>query len=101
MLARGSKSIGEGTTAYRLKLPRKAKAGRYTLKVTFKPAGGKATTTTRKVTLGGKAKAAKASASAAGHGARVSGAGAPVGLPNGVFHGRRTRTFAPRVPARG
>jgi plastocyanin len=96
VLAKGTKTVGEGTTAYKLKLPRKAKAGRYTLKVTFKPAGGTATTTTRKVTLG-KAKAGKASA--ASHGARVSGAGAPVGLPNGVFHGKRTRSFTPRVRA--
>jgi hypothetical protein len=98
VLAKGSRSIGEGTTAYKLKLPRKAKGGRYTLKVTFKPAGGKATTTTRKVTLG-KAKAGKASASAASHGARVSGAGAPAGLPNGVFHGKRARSFTPRLRA--
>ncbi len=97
VLARGSKTIGEGTTAYKLKLPRKAKGGRYTLKVTFKPSGGKAVTTSRKVMLAGKTKAAKASATAASHGARVSAAGAPVGLPNGVFHGARTRSFVPRV----
>jgi plastocyanin len=93
-LARGSKAVGAGTTSYRLKLPRKAKAGRYVLKVTFTPAGGKASTSTRKIQLTGKAKAANASS---GSHARVSGAGAPVGLPNGVFHGARKRTFTPRV----
>jgi hypothetical protein len=97
VIARGSKALDAGTTTYKLKLPRKVKAGRYVLKVTFTPAGGRATTTTRKVTLTGKAKARKARASAAAHGARVSGAGAPVGLPNGVFHGERKRSFVPRV----
>ena len=37
VIARGSKVIGAGTTSYRLKLPRKAKAGRHVLKVTFTP----------------------------------------------------------------
>ena len=79
VVARGSKAIGAGTASYKLKLPRKAKAGKYVLKVTFTPTGGKASTSTIKVKLAGKAKAAKASASAAGRRARVSGAGAPVG----------------------
>jgi hypothetical protein len=97
VVARGSKAIGAGTATYKLKLPRKAKAGKYVLKVAFTPTGGKASTRTLKVKLAGKAKAAKASASAAGRRARVSGAGAPVGLPNGVFHGTRKRSFTPRV----
>ena len=67
------------------------------LKVTFTPAGGKASTRTIKVKLAGKAKAARASASAAGRRARVSGAGAPSGLPNRVFHGTRKRSFVPRA----
>ena len=99
VVARGSKAIGAGTASYKLKLPRKAKAGKYVLKVTFTPTGGKASTRTIKVKLAGKAKAAKASASAAGRRARVSAAGAPVGLPNGVFHGTRKRSFTPRVRA--
>ena len=97
VVARGSKAIGAGTASYKLKLPRKAKAGKYVLKVTFTPTGGRASTRTIKVKLAGKAKAAKASASAAGRRARVSGAGAPAGLPNGVFHGTRKRSFTPRV----
>jgi hypothetical protein len=97
VIARGSKAIGVGTASYKLKLPRKAKAGKYVLKVTFTPAGGKASTRTLKVKLGGKAKAARASASTAGRGARVSGKGAPSGLPNGVFHGTRKRSFVPRA----
>ena len=97
VVARGSKAIGAGTASYKLKLPRKAKAGKYVLKVTFTPTGGKASTQTIKVKLAGKAKAARASASAAGRRARVSAAGAPVGLPNGVFHGTRKRSFAPRA----
>ena len=87
-----------GTTSYRLKLPRKAKAGRHVLKVTFTPSGGEAATTSVKVTLTGKAaKARKARASAAGNRARVSGAGAPVALPDGKFRGERKRSFTPRV----
>ncbi len=54
VIARGSKAIAAGTSTYRLKLPRKAKAGRYVLKVTFTPQGGRATTSTLKVTLAGK-----------------------------------------------
>src|SRR3954447_8614913 len=48
--------------------PREAKAGTYGVKVTFRPAGGRATTSTRKVTLQGKRgkKARKASAAIAG-----------------------------------
>jgi plastocyanin len=98
VVARGSKAIGAGTASYKLKLPRKAKAGKYVLKVTFTPTGGKASTKTIKVKLAGKAKAAKASTSA-GHRARVSAAGAPSGLPNGVFHGTRKRGFVPRARA--
>jgi plastocyanin len=98
VIARGAKTVGAGTASYKLKLPRKAKAGKYVLKVTFTPTGGKASTKTIKVKLGGgRVKAAKASASAAGRRARVSGAGAPFGLPNGVFHGTRKRSFVPRV----
>jgi hypothetical protein len=97
VIARGSKAVGAGTASYKLRLPRKAKAGKYVLKVTFTPKGGKASTSTVKVKLGGSAKAARASASAAGHGARVSGAGAPVALPDGRFHGTRKRSFVPRV----
>ena len=55
-MARGGRVIrGAGTVTYRLKLPRKAKAGSYKLKVTLSPAGGKASTSTLKVTLAGKA----------------------------------------------
>ena len=97
VIARGSKAIGAGTASYKLKLPRKAKAGKYVLKITFTPKGGKASTRTIKVRLAGKATAATASASAAGRRARVSAAGAPSGLPNGVFHGTRKRSFVPRA----
>ena len=44
------------------------------------------------MTLAGKAKAARASASAV----RVSAAGAPVALPDAKFHGVRKRSFVPR-----
>ena len=94
VIARGSKSIAEGTATYKLKLPRKAKAGRHTLKVTFKPTGGEAITETVKVQLTGKAKKAKASAAGARRAASLSGG--PVALPDGRFHGTRKRSFAPR-----
>jgi plastocyanin len=96
VLARGSKAIAAGATSYRLKLPRRAKAGRYVLKVTFTPVGGRAGTSTVKVTLAGRARKAKA-ATATVHAPRVSAAGAPVALPDGAFHGVRRRSFAPRA----
>ena len=99
MVARGRSDRAAGTTSYRLKLPRRAKAGRYVLKVTFTPAGAEASTTTRKVQLTGKARrgqAAKATASGVSA-PRVSGAGAPSGLPDGKFRGERKRSFVPRV----
>ena len=95
VIARGSKSIAEGTATYKLKLPRKAKAGRHTLKVTFKPTGGEAITESVKVQLTGKAKKANASAAGARRAARLSGG--PVALPDGRFHGTRKRSFAARA----
>jgi plastocyanin len=96
ILVRGSKSIAEGAASYKLKLPRKAKAGRHTLKVTFKPTGGEASTETLKIKLTGKRKAGAASASAAGA-RRTRLSGGPVALPDGKFHGTRKRSFAPRA----
>ena len=96
VIARGSKAIGAGTASYKLKLPRKAKAGKYVLKVTFTPAGGKASTKTIKVKLAGKAKDAKASASAAGRRARVSGSGAPSGPHPAAMAGVTIAAAPPR-----
>jgi len=57
---------------------------------------GTASASTLKVTLAGKAR--KARASTAGLRApRVSSAGAPVALPDGRFHGKIRRSFAPRA----
>ena len=97
VIARGSKAIAEGTRTYKLTLPRKAKAGRHTLKVTFKPTGGEAITETFKVQLTGKAKKA-AGLRGRRRPARVSAA-RPVALPDGKFHGTRKRSFAPRAVA--
>jgi PKD domain len=100
VIARGSKAIAEGTASYKLKLPRKAKAGRHSLKVTFKPAGGEAITEKLTVKLTGKRKAGASTATVAGaNRARVSGAGAPAGLPDGKFRGERKRSFVPRARA--
>ena len=100
VVARASKSITEGTRAYKLTLPRRAKAGRYSLKVTFKPTGGEVINERLTVKLTGRRAAGAARASAAGAAkTRVSGAGAPAGLPDGKFHGTRKRTFAPHVKA--
>ena len=98
VVARGSKAIAEGTRSYKLNLPRKAKAGRHTLKVTFKPTGGEAITETVKVKLTGKAR--KARASTAGL-ARTRLDGGPVALPDGKFHGTRKRSFTPRARLAG
>jgi hypothetical protein len=101
VLARGGANLKAGTTAYRLKLPRKAKPGTYLLRITFTPAGGEPTTSTRKVKLTGKATARKDTAAASRvAAARVSPTGAPAGLPDGRFHGERKRSFTPRVLAR-
>jgi plastocyanin len=101
VIARGAAVIGgAGTTAYRLKLPRKAKAGSYRLKVTFTATGGKVSTWTRKVTLQGKkAKTARKASAAGVRAPRVSAKGAPVALPDGRFHGERKRTFVARALA--
>jgi hypothetical protein len=99
VVARGSKSLAEGTSAYRLKLPRRAKAGRYTLKVSFKPTGGEASMQTLKVQLTGRARKARRATASGVRRTRLSGAGAPVALPDGKFHGERRRSFAPRARA--
>ena len=100
VIARGSKAIAAGTASYKLKLPRKAKAGRHSLKVAFKPAGGEAIAEKLTVKLTGKRKAGASTASAAGRSAaRVAGAGAPVALPDRRFHGERKRSFVPRARA--
>jgi plastocyanin len=94
-LVRGGKIIAQGglalpsagTWSYKLKLPKKAKAGAHDLTVTYVPDGGKATTTGVKVKLLGKAvKAAKASTSTA-----VSSAALAPTLPDGAFHGPKGR----------
>jgi PKD repeat protein len=95
VVSRGGTAVAAGTTAYKLKLPKGAKAGRYTIKATYTPAGGSAKTTSKAITLKGKARAARASASIATPGAKVDGG--PVGMPDGTFMGREpARTFRVR-----
>jgi PKD repeat protein len=95
VVSRGGTAVAAGTTVYKLKLPKGGKAGRYTIKATYTPAGGSAKTTTRAITLKGKARAARASASIATPGAKLDGG--PVGMPNGTFMGREpARTFRVR-----
>jgi PKD repeat protein len=85
----GVKLDADGTADYRLKLPKRIKSGRYTLKATY--AG---ITESRGVTLTGKASAHRASASSVP--AVAIGAG-PRALPDGTFHGARPdRTFKAR-----
>jgi plastocyanin len=84
MLMRGSRVIAranvklatDGTADYRLRLPRNTKAGRYTLKATYRTASA-----SRRLKLTGKVSAR----SSARPGAAV-GAG-PRALPDGRFHG--------------
>ncbi len=91
VISRGGTVVVAGTSSYKLKLPKNTKAGRYTIKVTFTPKGGTATTTSRAIRLTGKASASRASASSK-PGAEV-GRG-PAGMPDGTFHGRKpSRTF--------
>jgi plastocyanin len=81
--AQGTAAIAAaGTLGYRLKLPRKLKAGAYRLKISFTPQGAaKATTKTVKLTVVAARKATAKKASAA-RATRV-GAG-PVGRPSGT-----------------
>ena len=84
VIARASvKLAADGTADYRLKLPRNTKAGRYTLKATYR-----ATSASRSLTLTGKVSARTSSRPEAAVGA------GPRALPDGVFHGDRpARTF--------
>ena len=94
IVSRGGAAVAAGTSAYKLKLPKGAKAGRYAIKATYTPAGGSARTSSRAITLTGKAGAKRASIAS-----RTASAvdGGPVAMPDGSFHGRRpARTFAAR-----
>ena len=94
IVSRGGTAVVAGTSAYKLKLPKGIKAGRYTIKATYTTAAGAAKTTSRAITLTGKAGAKRASL-ASRPGSTV-GSG-PVAMPDGTFHGRRpARTFAVR-----
>jgi plastocyanin len=93
-LARGQRTIArasvrldaDGTADYRLKLPKGTKPGRYTLKATYTPSGGRSITVSRSLTLTGKPSARRASASSV-PGVAV-GAG-PRALPDGRSPGAR------------
>ena len=95
VVSRGGTAVVAGSTSYKLKLPKGVKAGRYKIKATYTPTGGTAKTTSRAITLTGKARSARASVSVAKAGAEVDGG--PVGMPDGAFMGRRpARTFGVR-----
>jgi plastocyanin len=95
VISRGGTVVVEGASAYKLKLPKATKAGRYTIKATYTPTGGTAKKTSRAITLTGKARASRASASAVAPRSTVDGG--PVGMPDGTFQGRRpARTFKVR-----
>ncbi len=94
IVSRGGTAVAPGTSAYGLRLPRGTKAGRYTIKATYTPAGGAAKTARRTIRLTGRAGAKRASL-ASRPGSTV-GRG-PEGMPDGTFHGRRpARTFSVR-----
>jgi plastocyanin len=90
----GVRLDADGTADHRLKLPKRSRAGRYTLKATYRPAGGEAISAARRITLTGKVSARRATTSprpgvAVGRGPRA--------LPDGRFHGDRpARTFKVR-----
>jgi PKD repeat protein len=86
VVSRGATGVAAGTRSYRLKLPKRAKAGAYTLKATYSPDGAPAMTVSRKLTLTDKAVAQRARVAARG---RAKLEGGPVALPDGRFHGRR------------
>jgi PKD repeat protein len=87
VVARAGVSLDpDGTADYRLKLPKRTRAGRYTLKATYQ-AGGRTITASRRITLTGKTSARRAIASS--RRAVVLGRAAPRALPDGRFHGPR------------
>jgi plastocyanin len=95
VVSRGGTVVVQGTSAYKLKLPKGVKAGRYTITAGYTPTGGAAKKVSRTITLTGKARASRASASSVAPRSTVDGG--PVGMPDGTFHGRRpARTFAVR-----
>jgi hypothetical protein len=76
----------DGTADHRLKIPKGAKAGTYTLKATYKTA-----TVAQRITLTGKATARRSTATS------VTLSRGPVALPDGRFHGELpARTFKVR-----
>ncbi len=79
--------LSAGSLGLGLRLPKRARAGRHTLTVTFTPDGGPTQTKTVTVRLLGKRKPRRARASRA---ARAVAAGGPV-LPDGRYHGPRAR----------
>lgn len=95
VIARAGVTLGQDrTVAYALKLPKRTKTGRYTLKATYKPAGGAAITRSRTINLTGTRSTRRAIASSR---ARVALDRGPRGLPDGRFHGDRpARTFTVR-----
>ena len=95
MIARAGVTLGRsGTADYRLKLPKRTAADRYTLKATYRPSGGRAITVARKIKLTGRPSARRATASSRG---RVALGRGPRALPDGRFHGDRpARTFEVR-----
>jgi hypothetical protein len=90
----GVKLDQDGNAVHRLKLPKRTKAGRYTLKATYKPVSGGAITTSRKITFTTKRSTRRAAASSD---SGVAVARGPRGLPDGRFHGDHpARTFTVR-----
>jgi hypothetical protein len=86
------------TATYRLKLPKRIKAGRYKLNATYRPAFGRAISRSRTITLTGTPSARRAAAARAGTRGRVAVGRGPRALPDGRFHGPRpARTFEVRL----
>jgi PKD repeat protein len=88
--AQGAATITDGGTfGYRLRLPKKLKAGAYLLKISFRPQGAaKASTKTIRITFTAARKARKARTAAAvrvAHRQPVDAATAPVAVPTGAM----------------
>ena len=94
VVSRAGTAVVAGTSSYKLKLPKGAKAGRYAIKATYMPVRGAARNSSRAITLTGKAGAKRASIASR---PRSAVDGGPVAMPDGSFHGRRpARMFAAR-----
>jgi hypothetical protein len=95
VVARAGVTLGaDAALSYKLKLAKRMKPGRFTLRAVYTPVNGATVTRSRRISLTGKRTARRATASSRAGVALDRG---PRRLPDGRFHGTRPpRTFTVR-----